>query len=139
MRNLPPELKSEFHPKVKSPASLVDGIEPTTIDIEEIIARLSSCDDKHQAQTIKLQIDGLINAYKLREAAGRYVSKAVVEESLIRIGATFKASLMRMEADLPPMLDGMQPAKMQELIRDKVDEVLRIMDDEYQKVYGVDN
>lgn len=139
MRNLPPELKPEFHPKVKPSAPAFDGEEPTTIDIEEIIARLSSCDDKHQAQTIKLQIDGLLNAYKLREAAGRYVSKVVVDESLIRIGAVFKSSLMRMEADLPQMMEGMNPAKMQEVIRDKVDEVLRMMEDEYLKVYGSDN
>ena len=136
MRNLPPDLKSEFHPKVKSAKASIDGVEPTTIDIEEIIARLSSCDDKHQAQTIKLQIDGLLNAYKLREAAGRYVSKVVVDESLMRIGAVFKSSLMRMEADLPPAMEGMNPSQMRDAIRAKVDEVLRNMQDEYLRIYG---
>jgi hypothetical protein len=117
MRNLPPNLKPEFMPTRSAP------IEPPGAD-------------KHQAQTVKIQIDGLLNAYKLREAAGKYVARAMVEESLIRIGATFKAALMRLEADLPPMMEGMDPPKMQQTIRDKIDEVLRSLEDEYAKAYA---
>jgi flagellar biosynthesis/type III secretory pathway protein FliH len=136
MRNIPPTLKSEFMPKLKAAIPAPAENDPTQIDIESIIRQLSSVKDKHQAQTVKTQIDGLLNAYKLREAAGKYVSKSTVEESLIRIGATFKAALLRMEADLPPALEGMEPAAMKEVIRGKVDEVLRMLDDEYHKVYG---
>jgi hypothetical protein len=135
LRNLPPDLKPEWHPKMAEPI-IPPGDDPTQIDIESIINQLASVTDKHQAQTVKLQIDGLLNAYKLREAAGKYVAKSTVEESLIRIGATFKAALLRMEADLPPTLEGMEPAAMKEAIRGKVDEVLRTLTDEYQKVYG---
>jgi hypothetical protein len=135
MRNLPPDLKPEWHPQIAQPIN-PPGEDPTQIDIEQIIHQLSNVTDKHQAQTVKIQIDGLLNAYKLREAAGRYVSKTTVEESLIRIGATFKAALLRMEADLPPALEGMNPASMQKTIRGKIDEVLRTLSDEYGKVYG---
>jgi hypothetical protein len=135
MRNLPPDLKPEWHPQIAQPIN-PPGEDPTQIDIEQIIHQLSNVTDKHQAQTVKIQIDGLLNAYKLREAAGRYVSKTTVEESLIRIGATFKAALLRMEADLPPALEGMDPAAMQQTIRGKIDEVLRTLSDEYGKVYG---
>jgi len=135
MRNLPPDLKPEWHPQISQPIT-PPGEDPTQIDIEQIIHQLSNVTDKHQAQTVKIQIDGLLNAYKLREAAGRYVSKTTVEESLIRIGATFKAALLRMEADLPPALEGMNPASMQKTIRGKIDEVLRTLSDEYGKVYG---
>ena len=134
MRNLPPNLKPEFMPTRSAPIE-PPGEDPTQIDIESIIGQLSSVTDKHQAQTVKLQIDGLLNAYKLREAAGKYVARAMVEESLIRIGATFKAALMRLEADLPPMMEGMDPPKMQQTIRDKIDEVLRSLEDEYAKAY----
>ena len=135
MRNLPPDLKPEWRPQISQPIN-PPGEDPTQIDIEQIIHQLSNVTDKHQAQTVKIQIDGLLNAYKLREAAGRYVSKTTVEESLIRIGATFKAALLRMEADLPPALEGMNPASMQKTIRGKIDEVLRTLSDEYGKVYG---
>ena len=135
MRNIPPNLKPEFMPAKSAPIP-PPGDDPTQIDIETIIGQLSTVTDKHQAQTVKLQIDGLLNAYKLREAAGKYVAKSMVEESLIRIGATFKAALMRLEADLPPMMEGMDPPKMKQTIRDKIDEVLRTLEDEYSKAYA---
>jgi hypothetical protein len=124
MRNIPPTIKPEWSPAIApaNPASV--GDDPTQIDIEAIISNLSIATDKHQASMVKTQIDGLLNAYKLREAAGKYVARAKVEESLVRIAAAVKASILRMEADLPPMLEGMTPAKMQKVIRQKVDEVL---------------
>jgi hypothetical protein len=131
LRNIPPTMKPEWIPQT-APA----GVEPIDGSIDGLVAELHACTDKHQAQTIKTKIDGLINAYKLREAAGKYVAKSMVEESLIRIGATFKAALMRLEADLPPMMEGMDPPKMKQTIRDKIDEVLRTLEDEYAKAYA---
>ena len=136
IRNLPPTLKHEWHPGTREP--LGDNLpedDPTQINIETIIARLSSVTDKHQAQTIKLQIDGLINAYKLREAAGKYVSRTKVEEDLIRIGAAVKGSILRMEADLPPMLEGMTPAQMQKVIREKTEEILASLSDASSEIW----
>lgn len=133
MRNAPPNLKpgwlSQIDPLTEP------GDDPTQIDIEAIIGRLSSVTDKHQAQTIKLQIDGLINAYKLREAAGKYVSRTKVEEDLIRIGAAVKGSILRMEADLPPMLEGMTPAQMQKVIREKTEEILASLSDASSEIW----
>lgn len=136
MRNIPPTLNPTFQPSIKSVIATTE--DPTQIDIEGIIHQLSTVTDKHQAQTVKLQIDGLLNSYKLLEAAGRYVAKATVEESLIRIGAAVKAAALRMEADLPPMLEGASPAEMQRVIRDKVDEMMRTLSDESSKVWEKD-
>jgi len=49
-----------------------------------------------------------------------------------------KAAIMRMEADLPPMLEGMEPAAMQRTIRGKVDEVMATLADESSKVWESD-
>lgn len=127
-------LKPEWVPRTEVPDS-PDDIDPTSIDIESIIRQLASVGDKHEATTRKIQIDGLLNAYKLREAAGKYVSRSMVEEALIRIGSAVKAAVMRMEADLPPMLEGMEPASMQKIIREKVDEVMQTLSDESSKVW----
>lgn len=135
MRNIPPELKPEFQPQV-SAISSPPSDDPTQIDIESIIAQMLTVTDKHQAQTVKIQIDGLVNAYKLREAAGLYVSRAKVEEDLIRIGAAVKGAILRMEADLPPMLDGASPAQMQRTIRDKTDEVLAALSDASSEIWN---
>lgn len=134
-RQIPSNIRDDLKPKVVAVQMPED---PTDIDIETIIRQLSAVTDKSQAQTVKLQIDGLLNAYKLREAAGKYVSRAVVEEALIRIGSAVKAAIMRMEADLPPMLEGMEPAAMQRTIRGKVDEVMATLADESSKVWEVE-
>ncbi len=131
-KTLPPDLKPEWRPQVNPPTP--SDADPTSIDIETIIQQLSTATDKHAAQMVKTQIDGLLNAYKLREAAGKYVSKDVVREALIKVGTTFKAAVLRMEADLPPMLEGASPAQMQRIIREKVDEVLRALSEESSKV-----
>jgi len=124
MRNIPPELKPEWLPRIAAAMPVMSSDDPTIIDIEAIIRELSAAEDKHTAAMVKTKIDGLLNAYKLREAAGKYVSRSKVEEDLIRIGAAVKGAILRMEADLPPMLDGASPAQMQRTIREKTDEVL---------------
>ena len=136
IRNIPPTLKPEWMPQVAMVAATPPSDDPTEIDIEAIISQLASVTDKHQAQTVKTQIDGLLNAYKLREAAGKYVARAKVEEDLIRIGAAVKGSVLRMEADLPPMLEGMTPAQMQVTIRQKVDEVLTTLSEATSEIWN---
>ena len=136
LRNLPPTLKPEWHPQVAGSVAPANSDDPTSIDIETIIGQLAAATDKHQAQTVKTQIDGLLNAYKLREAAGKYVSRSKVEEDLIRIGSAVKGAILRMEADLPPMLEGMTPAKMQKTIRQKVDEVLTTLSDATSEIWN---
>lgn len=136
MRNLPPNLKPEWHPKVATPPADVEPIQQD--EIERLQSDLASCTDKHQAQTIKTKIDGALAIYKLREAAGKYVAKSTVEEALIRIAAAVKAAVLRMEADLPPMLEGMDPAAMQRVIRGKVDEVMTMLSDEAAKIWETD-
>jgi len=133
MRSIPPTLKPEFMPKLA--AKIED---PTQIDIEAIIQQLSNVTDKHQAQTVKIQIDGLLNAYKLREAAGKYVAKAMVDEALIRIAAAVKAAILRMEADLPPQLEGCDPPAMQRIIRGKVDEIMAMLSESTAKIWDND-
>ena len=132
-RNLPKTLKDEWKPVPATPVSN-DPIESSD-HTERLISELAHCTDKHDAQRIKTQIDGLVNAYKLREAAGSYVSRGMVEEAMLRIGAAVKAAIMRMEADLPPMLEGMTPAAMQKVIRGKVDETMSMLNDESAKIW----
>ena len=133
-RNLPKTLKDEWKPVPATPPPS-DPIESSD-HTERLISELAHCTDKHDAQRIKTQIDGLVNSFKLREAAGSYVSRAMVEESMLRIGAAVKAAIMRMEADLPPMLEGMAPAGMQKVIREKVDELLSTLSDANAQIWN---
>jgi hypothetical protein len=40
-----------------------------------------------------------------------------------------------MEADLPPMLEGMAPAGMQKVIKSKVDETMAMLNSEASKIW----
>lgn len=131
LRNLPTSIKPEWLPQT-APAD----VEPIDGSIDHLVSELHGCTDKHQAQTIKLKIDGLINAYKLRAAAGEYISRATHNEIMVRIGATFKAAITAMENELPPMLHGADMPHMQRTIRDKGDEVLRSLDEIYKQAHN---
>ena len=134
MRNLPPTLKPDWHPKTTA-AIKVPGDDPTELDIESIIAQLASVTDKHQAQTVKIQIDGLLNAYKLREAAGKYVSKRTAKDAMLKITSAVNAMMLRMANDLPPMLDGLGPEAMEEVISAKADEIISYLRDIESEAY----
>jgi hypothetical protein len=123
MRSIPPTLKPEFMPKLAAKIE-APGNDPTQIDIESIIRQLSNVTDKHQAQTVKIQIDGLLNAYKLREAAGKYVAKATVKSAMLRITSSVNAMMIRMASDLAPMIEGLSPEDMEEVIAAKTDEII---------------
>ena len=135
MRSLPPDLKPEWHPKTAS-ITMPDGSDPTQIDIEEIIRQISTATDKHSAQTVKTQIDALLNAYKLREAAGKYVSKAIVKEAFLRITSANKMLMVRMIHDLPPMLEGASAAQSQKIIKEKVHEILDQLSNSEDEIYN---
>jgi hypothetical protein len=138
MRNMPPHLKPEFQPKATAPIT-PPGDDPTQIDIETIISQLSAATDKHQAQTVKIQIDGLLNAYKLREAAGQYVSKAMVEERMIRIGSAVKSAVSRIRADVPPMVHGTSIEECEKIIDAKCDEILAMLADKQSEIWNTED
>jgi hypothetical protein len=115
--------------------STADPLAAGAIDIESIIAEAARAGDKHTAQAAKTKIDALVNAYKLREAAGKYVPILKVEEALAKVGGSVRASIMRLEADLPPMLEGLPPSKMQKIIREKIDEVMTALSESSSEVW----
>ena len=53
---------------------------------------------------------------------------------MVGIAASVRAAIMRMEADLPPMLEGLDPPAMQRAIRSKVDEVMQVIHDDGEKI-----
>lgn len=136
-RNLPTNLKPEFLPTLSDGDQQQQLDDVAEIDIERLQLDMANATDKVEAQTIELKIRGLINAYKLQEAAGHYISRSKVNEAMIRVGSLFKAAIKRLEADLPPMLEGASPEAMQRMIGEKADEVLRAMQEEYQKMEDI--
>lgn len=109
-----------------------------SVELEGLIEQVKAARTYNDARTLKLQIEALRSGYALEIDQGKHVERPIIEEALIRIGSAVKAAIMRMEADLPPMLEGMEPAAMQRTIRGKVDEVMATLADESSKVWEVE-
>lgn len=139
LRMTPPNLTAAFTPQrapkpTSAPASVVpEDFDPTENNedgenpvIDALVRRLQARDISYaDARTIKMQVDGMRAAVQLQADMGKLISLQEVREVAMRIGAGVKAAIMRFQADLPPMLEGLPPAKMQKIIQEKGDEVLR--------------
>lgn len=130
IRKMPSGINAEFLPDTGG-GTIKDISE---IDLDKLKLDLVNAQDRNTAQTIKTQIDGLLNLYKVEAAAGKYISRDKAGEEMVRVGVTFKAAIKRLEADLPPMLEGAGPEQMQKMIGEKCDEILRAMLEEYKKI-----
>lgn len=131
-RKVPPNVKARFLPKIEPPGGAITDV--SQIDIDSFKLRVANAQDKNEAQVLQVQVKTLLDTFKLEEANGNYISRSALKEEMVRLGATFKAAVKRLEADLPPMLEGASPEQAQKIIGEKCDEVLRGMKEEYEKV-----
>lgn len=70
-----------------------------------------------RAQREKIELE-------MKVKRGELVPKSAQAEAFEMIGVLTKTMLQRLEAELPPILEGMSPAQMVTLIRDKGREIL---------------
>ena len=92
-------------------------------------------EDSAAARLRKLKAEADLAEMKAKQAAGKLVSLAVVDEAFFRIGAANKVALIRLENDLPELLSGLGPAAMKKIIRAKVDEILTALSTEGDRVW----
>ena len=82
----------------------------------------------------------LVRAQRLRleqetkVRAGELVSLAAVGDAFQAIGAATKHGIQKLEGELPQLLEGMTPAQMARIIREKGDEILNAIADYEAKV-----
>jgi|GEM_PF-2285922 len=81
------------------------------------------------ARLQKLQAEARSATLKADEMAGKLIDIVEVEACFVRIGTVTKALLVRMQADLPPMLEGQSASRMAKIISEAVESVLRSMSD----------
>jgi hypothetical protein len=92
-----------------------------------------------EARLRKLQAEASLRELELSRLRGEVISYREVEEAVMRIGAAVRGATMRMEADLPPMLEGLSASKMQFVIRQVVDQVLGELSDQGNKLVEPDS
>ena len=122
MRVLPKNIKPEFAPQ--SPRLDIDGELPT---LDDLMKRLAACTDKHQAQTIRCQIDGLKAAHQLQVQQGEYIRADDAYRHGQQLGMALKQFMYyQMPAQLPPLLAGRTAAEMGKVLEDHAREWLTL-------------
>ena len=107
MRNLPPNLKPAFMPGFNQATG-----KPMTL--EELKERLSRCTNKHEAQTIKVQIDGLRAIHQLEVEQGEWVRSDDAKADGYRAGMLVKQTLFKGIDELTPRLAGRESSDVAE-------------------------
>jgi hypothetical protein len=107
-------------------------------ELEELVRQVKAARTYNDARTLKVQIDALRSGYALEVEQNRYCSKSVIKEAFLRIILANKAMMMRLIADLPPMIEGTSPAQCQKIIKQKVYEILDHLQNSEDKIYSSD-
>jgi hypothetical protein len=82
-----------------------------------------------EARLKKLQAEARSATMKADQLAGKLIELTEVEHAFTRLGAVAKSLLMRMQVDLPPMLEGQSPSRMSQIIGESINSVLTEMSD----------
>jgi hypothetical protein len=95
-----------------------------TPDIAFLKDQLLRTQDDRDAKRIKTQIDGLLSAQKLEVLNASYISMIDVKEAFVKLGSVIRSGIMRMQADLPPALEGQSPSRMAKIIGESAEKLL---------------
>jgi phage terminase Nu1 subunit (DNA packaging protein) len=103
-------------------------------ELEELVRQVKSARTYNDARTLKVQIDALRSGYALEVEQNRYCSIAQIEDGMDGIASVVRNAIKRLEADLPPMLEGLDASSMRGIISEKVAAVIQIIYDEGERL-----
>lgn len=106
-----------------------------TPDIAFLKDQLLRTQDERDAKRIKTQIDGLLSAQKLEVLNNSYISVIEVKEAYVKLGSIIRAGIMRLQADLPPVLEGLEPSQMAKRISESADKLLTELSDSASELW----
>ena len=88
-----------------------------------------SGEELFQARLKKLQAEARSATLKASQLEGTLIDLAEAKAAMTRIGAVTKALLLRMQADLPPMMEGQTASRMSAIISQAVETILTQLSD----------
>ena len=103
-------------------------------ELQELVQQVKAARTYNDARTLKVQIDALRAGYALEVEQERYCSITQIEDAMDGIAAVVRNAIKRMEADLPPMLEGLDAAAMKRIVGEKSAEVIQLIFDEGERI-----
>jgi phage terminase Nu1 subunit (DNA packaging protein) len=110
------------------------GLTGDAQELDQLVQQVKAARTYNDARTLKVQIDALRSGYALEVEQNRYCSLAQIEDGLDAIASVVRNAVKRMEADLPPMLEGLEASKMKSVISEKAAAVIQIIYDEGERL-----
>ena len=110
------------------------GVTGDAQELAELVRQVKAARTYNDARTLKVQIDALRAGYALEVEQERYCSMMQIEDGMDGIAAVVRNSIKRLEADLPPMLEGLDAAGMKRIISEKTAIVIQTIYDEGQRI-----
>lgn len=110
-----------------------------TPDMAFLKTSLLRTTDERDARRLATQIKGLADAEKLEILQSKYISMDEVKSAYIKLGSVIRAGIMRLQADLPPVLEGRTPAEMAKRIGEAADKLLTELSSNAAEVWGDDD
>jgi hypothetical protein len=132
--------KLQKHPKTINPEYLAQPEQLTeTPDISVLKENLLRTLDEKEAKRIKTQIEGLLSAQKLEVLNASYISMVDTNAAFTKLGSIIRAGIMRMQADLPPALEGQSPSRMAKIIGESAEKLLTELSETESELWQSDN
>lgn len=108
-------------------------------DVEKLLYELEkqalNAVDYDEARFVRTKIQALKEFKAVQIQERDYISIEEVKADLVRFCTGVKTSLFRLQADLPPMIEGLGASEMQKKIKTKVNEILDQLSDESSDIY----
>tara|TARA_R110002020_G_scaffold81691_1_gene202701 strand:+ start:99 stop:650 length:552 start_codon:yes stop_codon:yes gene_type:complete len=101
----------------------------------DLMQQVIEAHDYDSVRTLKTKIDALHKLRQIEIQDRDYIHKDEVTDDMTRIGNGLKAGLLRLQADLPPMLEGLGANEMQKTLAAKINEMLSQWANESSELY----
>ena len=103
--------------------------------IEEIETALRTTNDIDTVKILHEKLKGLQVALRVQRDSRELVPVGEVRASMTRVVSAARAEILKLAADLPPRLEGLDAAGMQKILRDSIHEILSRLSSETSKLY----
>ena len=104
--------------------------------IEQIETALRSANDIDTVKILSEKLKGIQTALRVQRDSRELVPVGEVRQSMTRVTSAARAEILKLAADMPPRLEGLDAAGMQKILRDAIHEILDRLADETSKLYA---
>jgi hypothetical protein len=123
--------------RIKPGTTIPPGTESADAQtIEEIEKALREAKDIDTVKILHEKLKGLQVALKVQRDSRELVPVGEVRQSMTRVTSAARAEILKLAADMPPRLEGLDAAGMQKILRDALHEILTRLSDETSKLYA---